>query len=206
MDCVGCDKCRLWGKLQTAGYGTALKILFEFDEKNPDSDPPLRRTELVALINTLDRVSTSLNSIREFRQMLEAREASSSPSSASTPASQQSSHVEANPTAGTTVVNTTPHSSTIPAADETEEDEWGGLPRRRPRRTRYQDLTVGEIFYEEFDLIWRTFVYVMKSWFQLPGKALKIVLFEVGRLWDYWLGIQPKERTWRFRLPGKDEL
>jgi len=209
MDCVGCDKCRLWGKLQTAGYGTALKILFEFDEENPDSDPPLRRTELVALMNTLDRVSTSLNSIRELRQMLEAREASSSPSSspsASTSASKQSSHVEANPTAGATVVNTTPHSSTVPAADDAQEDEWGGLPRRRPRRTRYQDLTVTEIFYEELDLIWRTFVYVLKSWFEFPGKALKIVLFEVGRLWDYWLGIQPKERTWGFRLPGKDEL
>jgi ERO1-like protein beta len=25
MDCVGCDKCRLWGKVQTQGYGTALK-------------------------------------------------------------------------------------------------------------------------------------------------------------------------------------
>ena len=31
MDCVGCDKCRLWGKLQTSGVGTALKILFELD-------------------------------------------------------------------------------------------------------------------------------------------------------------------------------
>lgn len=28
MDCVSCDKCRLWGKLQTHGMGTALKILF----------------------------------------------------------------------------------------------------------------------------------------------------------------------------------
>ena len=28
MDCVGCDKCRLWGKVQTHGMGTALKILF----------------------------------------------------------------------------------------------------------------------------------------------------------------------------------
>ena len=32
MDCVGCDKCRLWGKVQTSGVGTALKILFELDE------------------------------------------------------------------------------------------------------------------------------------------------------------------------------
>lgn len=33
MDCVGCDKCRLWGKVQTTGLATALKILFEMDEK-----------------------------------------------------------------------------------------------------------------------------------------------------------------------------
>lgn len=28
MDCIGCEKCRLWGKLQVLGLGTALKILF----------------------------------------------------------------------------------------------------------------------------------------------------------------------------------
>ncbi|KAI4149484.1 MAG: hypothetical protein L6R39_002493 [Caloplaca ligustica] len=49
MDCVGCDKCRLWGKLQTVGYGTALKVLFEYEEDRNGENPPLRRTELVAL-------------------------------------------------------------------------------------------------------------------------------------------------------------
>lgn len=33
MDCVECHKCRLWGKVQTTGIATALKILFEMDEK-----------------------------------------------------------------------------------------------------------------------------------------------------------------------------
>jgi ERO1-like protein alpha/ERO1-like protein beta len=33
MDCVGCEKCRLWGKVQTNGLGTALKVLFSLDEK-----------------------------------------------------------------------------------------------------------------------------------------------------------------------------
>lgn len=26
MDCVGCEKCKLWGKLQVLGLGTALKV------------------------------------------------------------------------------------------------------------------------------------------------------------------------------------
>lgn len=34
MDCVGCEKCRLWGKLQVLGLGTALKILFSVNGHN----------------------------------------------------------------------------------------------------------------------------------------------------------------------------
>lgn len=76
MDCVGCDKCRLWGKVQTQGYGTALKVLFEFDEtKGLEGNPPLRRTELVALVNTLDKLSTSLQAAGKFQQMWDARQA-----------------------------------------------------------------------------------------------------------------------------------
>ncbi|CAG8584529.1 937_t:CDS:2, partial [Funneliformis mosseae] len=33
MDCVGCDKCRLWGKLQISGLGTALKVLFSYEDE-----------------------------------------------------------------------------------------------------------------------------------------------------------------------------
>eukprot|EP00069_Balaena_mysticetus_P017236 bmy_10465T0 len=57
MDCVGCDKCRLWGKLQTQGLGTALKILFSEKEiqKLPENSPSkgfqLTRQEIVALLN-----------------------------------------------------------------------------------------------------------------------------------------------------------
>lgn len=73
MDCVGCDKCRLWGKLQTAGYGTALKVLFEFDNDSKDI-PVLKRTELVALFNTYARLSTSMDAIQKFRAMVAEKE------------------------------------------------------------------------------------------------------------------------------------
>ncbi|KAL2271040.1 hypothetical protein VTJ83DRAFT_411 [Remersonia thermophila] len=82
MDCVGCDKCRLWGKLQTRGYGTALKVLFEFDNLDParltdDAPAPivLKRTELVALFNTYARLSNSLMAVQEFRRMVKETEA-----------------------------------------------------------------------------------------------------------------------------------
>ncbi|KAL4252812.1 EROs family protein [Abortiporus biennis] len=72
MDCVGCDKCRLWGKIQTTGVGTALKILFELDEKALDprhNSNLLTRSEVVALINTLHRFSESLAGVNDFRKM-----------------------------------------------------------------------------------------------------------------------------------------
>lgn len=81
MDCVGCDKCRLWGKLQITGMGTALKILFSGDSMAPDSivtqehkkaDVPfqLTRGEIVALINGIGRLSQSIHELEGFRKMM----------------------------------------------------------------------------------------------------------------------------------------
>lgn len=71
MDCVGCDRCRLWGKLQAAGYGTALKIVFELNDVEDDLSrrliASLRRSELVSLINTYDRLSKSIEAVEYFR-------------------------------------------------------------------------------------------------------------------------------------------
>ncbi|KAH9892568.1 endoplasmic oxidoreductin [Cubamyces lactineus] len=72
MDCVGCDKCRLWGKVQTTGIATALKILFELDEKALDPKANtnlLQRSEVVALLNTLHRLVESLHMVQDFRRM-----------------------------------------------------------------------------------------------------------------------------------------
>ncbi|KAK9481268.1 endoplasmic reticulum Oxidoreductin 1-domain-containing protein [Lipomyces japonicus] len=69
MDCTGCDKCRLWGKLQVTGYATALKILFELPEDGTGTDIQLRRMEMVALINTYDRLSKSIAAINMFRTL-----------------------------------------------------------------------------------------------------------------------------------------
>lgn len=72
MDCVGCEKCRLWGKLQISGIGTALKILFSFSD-DPETirrqARELRRTELVSLWNALGRLSESLQAVEGFRKM-----------------------------------------------------------------------------------------------------------------------------------------
>ncbi|KAN0064593.1 endoplasmic oxidoreductin-1 [Thecaphora frezii] len=69
MDCVGCDKCRLWGKLQVNGIGTALKLLFNGNEAGEKRPVQLRRSELVALVNAAHRVAESLRAVETFREM-----------------------------------------------------------------------------------------------------------------------------------------
>ncbi|KAI8524433.1 hypothetical protein RHMOL_Rhmol13G0149900 [Rhododendron molle] len=66
MDCVGCEKCRLWGKLQVLGLGTALKILFSGDgRENLAERLQLQRNEVIALTNLLNRLSESVKFIHE---------------------------------------------------------------------------------------------------------------------------------------------
>jgi len=72
MQCVGCDRCKLWGTLQTLGIGTALRILFHDDDNNHPID--LSRQEAVALVNTLERLSSSLLFAYEFRRRREEKE------------------------------------------------------------------------------------------------------------------------------------
>ena len=86
MDCVGCDKCKLWGKIQVIGIGTALRILFPPEESRFDassssgsggpqrtgwSDFSLQRSEVVALINAFGRTASSIEYVHMFRDLLE---------------------------------------------------------------------------------------------------------------------------------------
>uniref|UniRef100_A0A3Q0SG38 Endoplasmic reticulum oxidoreductase 1 beta n=1 Tax=Amphilophus citrinellus TaxID=61819 RepID=A0A3Q0SG38_AMPCI len=79
MDCVGCSKCRLWGKLQTQGLGTALKILFSekeiknLPEHSPSKGFQLTRQEIVALMNGFGRLSTSIYQLHNFRLLLKEK-------------------------------------------------------------------------------------------------------------------------------------
>lgn len=69
MDCVGCEKCRLWGKLQILGLGTAMKILFSVDSNdliNQSAQLQLQRNEVIALINLLSRLSESVKILHDL--------------------------------------------------------------------------------------------------------------------------------------------
>ncbi|KAJ3983831.1 endoplasmic reticulum Oxidoreductin 1-domain-containing protein [Lentinula detonsa] len=84
MDCIECDQCRLWGKVQTAGLATAMKILFELDENvfnfvpSSSSETVIQRSELAALFNTLNRFSESIQAATQFTAMARPADVESS--------------------------------------------------------------------------------------------------------------------------------
>lgn len=66
MDCVGCEKCKMWGKLQMLGIATSLKILFS-QQPGPEAHPlQLHRNEAIALVNLLAKVADSVETVRQL--------------------------------------------------------------------------------------------------------------------------------------------
>jgi len=60
LDCVECEVCRVYSKLQTYGMAAALKILFS-EKLEGVKEINLKRNELIALINTFNKISTSID-------------------------------------------------------------------------------------------------------------------------------------------------
>jgi hypothetical protein len=169
MDCVGCDKCRLWGKVQTAGYGAALKVLFE-SENNSVDVPKLGRTEIVALFNTLARISSSLEAINRFREMVEAEE--------SVEDSVGHHHVKSAMQESSSTTAGSKNSEATEMLEEKEEpveesleDEYAALERDIKYTHVPKDQTFSEALYAEFGLVWRVAVYIVRSWIKLPKLA-----------------------------------
>ena len=183
MDCVGCDKCRLWGKLQTVGYGTALKVLFEFDEMKNGENPPLRRTELVALVNTLDRVSNSLSALSQMRDMVLARDFS--------------------PRSSLKTSSSNTHTAAF-SPSSLDDDEEEDLPLSHQTETDYASQSLWQAFSEEWSLVFRTLFYVLRSWTLLPSKIFQIIVLEISRAWNFWLGlpVQPRFYGWEWDFMG----
>ncbi|RNF17504.1 endoplasmic reticulum oxidoreductin, partial [Trypanosoma conorhini] len=59
MDCVTCEKCRVWGKLQTMGIATALRIVMLPE----DTVTGLSRGEKVSLVNLARQLAISVESV-----------------------------------------------------------------------------------------------------------------------------------------------
>jgi hypothetical protein len=202
MDCVGCDKCRLWGKVQTTGYGAALKILFEFDETKNGENPHLGRTELVALVNTLARVSHSIDAIQKFREAVNTGDHGVLHIKGPLRTYKQN---QASSRPGGSKENPKTITYAEKEADFDDYDDLDEDPYASPSEPRKLP-TFSESFYKELDLVWRAYKMVMRSWWEMPFKLFAIFVTEMSRLWNFWLGLPVPERSWGFHFPTRDEL
>ena len=69
MNCVTCEKCKVWGKLQILGMGTAIKLLLlsndEIKAQVAQGKPILNRQELIALINSFFHMAEFAQKVAE---------------------------------------------------------------------------------------------------------------------------------------------
>ncbi|PLN82896.1 endoplasmic oxidoreductin [Aspergillus taichungensis] len=202
MDCVGCDKCRLWGKLQVNGYGTALKVLFEYDETKNGENPPLRRIELVALVNTLARISHSLAAVRSFQRAMEIGEGGvfAMPAGSASPLREQGG--------GQRTRRLVKDGGSTFYYEEDDDDDYVYLTEKMPweRAPRRDTDTVWDDVKAEFAVVWDTYMYVLKSWWYLPKTLFELGVLEFNRLWNYWLGLPVPPRAWRIQKPRASEV
>lgn len=66
LDCVGCEKCKTWGKLQFLGLATSLKLLLP---ETRGELPVLERNEAIALVNLAERLGNSVEMVRTLTIM-----------------------------------------------------------------------------------------------------------------------------------------
>ncbi|KAF5223548.1 endoplasmic reticulum oxidoreductin [Trypanosoma cruzi] len=71
MDCVTCEKCRVWGKLQTMGIATALKIVMIPEDRILG----LSRGEKVSLINLARQLAISVENFHVLKDVCRRMEA-----------------------------------------------------------------------------------------------------------------------------------
>jgi len=191
MDCVGCDKCRLWGKLQTAGYGAALKVLFETDNDGGEI-PALKRTELVALFNTYARLSSSLRAIQEFRLMADEQDGEQGET-------RRVGVGESVPTIPDPIRK--PHRGMVVSPETVPSS-----PPPDPDFDDMEDPSIGEVFDQELDRVIKAFRLVVRGWISFPKTLWHIVISELSRLWQFYIGLPVEPRTWKFQRPRLDEL
>lgn len=71
IDCVGCQKCKLHGKLQIYGLATMLKILFDKNEI-----VNLKRNEVIAYINLVSKIHRSIGYMIAMSESIESEDLS----------------------------------------------------------------------------------------------------------------------------------
>lgn len=193
MDCVHCDRCRLWGKVQTTGYATSLKILFELDEGDEGSKQhvvdTLTKYELIALLNTFDRLSKSIESVNNFERLYEIRLAGGKLASFF----QNNNFFKLLNRARKSIkesVNSINNSINSSLAKE-ENPLFADLkmPEKRLINSTIENKWV-KAWYTETHNVLEAFKFIYRSYLDLPRNIWHFFLSTSNRLWNKFIGVQ----------------
>ncbi|SCU93950.1 LAMI_0E16160g1_1 [Lachancea mirantina] len=202
MDCVHCDRCRLWGKVQTTGYATSLKILFEFDSEDEEGKQnvvdKLTKYELIALFNTFDRLSKSVEAITNFEKMYDSTVNSMAGKLASFLKSNNffklikssviSSTEKEEPLTRTSIDSATSSEKTQDGISQ--ENEFKDL-KFMPKKVVNNVTKTGirQAWDTELNNVSEALRFIFRSYWDLPRNIIKFMLLKVNRMWNRFVGV-----------------
>ncbi|KAI5961388.1 ERO1 [Candida pseudojiufengensis] len=215
MDCVGCDRCRMWGKIQIIGYGTALKILFENDN-HQNQNLKFKRIEIVALINTLDRLSKSIESINNFKKMymkhlkdvelgivqpgdfdnenkFKTNQGFNFPFVNSLSSSSSSSLSSSSKQLKKSSTQSNSKSSSHNNNNQLKKPTIKELYKIHPK-----DRTFKQEFQLAFNEVWEALKFVLTSYKNFPLLMVKISLYQLNNWWNEFIG---KPQVYEYKSP-----
>lgn len=194
MDCVGCDRCRLWGKLQAAGYGTALKIVFELheteDEQSRKLIASLRRSELVSLVNTFDRLSKSIEAVEYFRNEVQEKLKAEGKDGDAKVLQKKDEIKEEKKESNSEYYDHHDEEDDYDYDDEEEDDEY-----EEEKPTSKSGQPPRESFWDdpEFQLWIDAFKFIFQSYIDFPKNIYRIGLYNANYYWNKLVGRTDQE-------------
>lgn len=189
MDCVHCDRCRLWGKVQTTGYGTALKVLFELHDKE-DFHVDVSNIELIALVNTFDRLSKTIMSIQNFKDLYDVAIFKEEQGESTGDLMNDTFGVLDNPLAPKKKVDEKPEYDTpkLFSKEDQPKDEFNEIVYPEINKSLDGDDSIKTAFFQELHTVWFTLKWVFQSYFIFPKVIYNWVLIRLVYYWNIFVG------------------
>lgn len=205
MDCVHCDRCKLWGKVQTTGYATSLKILFELNEADENSKQQvvnnLTKFELIALMNTFDRLSKSIESINNFEVLYNEKVDGKVQDQGNnffkiirlakdTLFDTVQKLNGSNPSKKVETKKTTSNDSEKVEDDQKPNFADLKMPKRTKKVTKSTKNIWVDAWHTEVHNVLEAFKFIYRSYFDLPRNLFNVVLVTANKVWNSFVGVK----------------
>lgn len=210
MDCVHCDRCKMWGKVQATGYATSLKILFELNEADEASKQHvvdrLTKFELISLLNTFNRLSSSIESINNFEKLYDDRVGTNQGKLASF--FQNNNFFKLVEKAKDSLIDKCKkfNASLNTTEDLSENDNEKGVEGNKADKKVFEDLKLpkkkklvlssiadenkwSKAWKSEIHNVNEAFRFIFRSYIDLPKNLWNMILVNFNKVWNKFIGV-----------------